>query len=67
MEHNSSRYKLGTTTINELQKLEKSFEAGDLAFETLERLNDVEASYLFRKKVMHAPLPAIPNSSTRNS
>ena len=44
--------------------LEKSFEQGDLAFETLENLNQTEASYLFRKKVIHAPLPSIPR--TRN-
>lgn len=50
-----------------LADLDRSFEKGDLTFETLERLNETEANFLFRKKVIHAPLPAIPSQRNNSS
>jgi hypothetical protein len=43
-----------------MKLLEKSFEEGSLDFETLESLNDAEASYLYRTKILHTKLPTLP-------
>ena len=43
-----------------MKLLEKSFEEGSLDFDTVESLNDAEAQYLIRTKIMHTKLPQLP-------
>lgn len=57
----SSKMQNGSFNLYDLKQLENSFDNGDITFDTLERLNETEANYLYRMKVIHAKLPALPN------
>jgi hypothetical protein len=51
---------LSSIRYHEHQGLDRLFENGELLFETLEQLTLDEAAYLYKTKVLEAPLPPVP-------
>ena len=46
-----------------MELLQKSFEEGSLDFDTLESLNEADAQYLIRSKILHTKLPQLPKKN----